>query len=204
MVRFEAALRARVQRHLESFERRALTLDGRRHAAVAAVITDDDEGRACLLLTFRQPTLRRHAAQFALPGGTLDAGETAEAAALRELAEELGVEMGREHLLGALDDYPTRSGYVITPFVLFGADLTIRPNPAEVAMHFRVPLSDIDDPALLQTRPSPPASPIVYFPLLGTTIHAPTAAILHQLVEVGLHGRPTRVAHFDEPEFARR
>lgn len=201
---FVPSLRVRVREHLAGFERRSVALDGRRHAAVAVVLTGDDEGRACFLLTLRAPSLRSHAAQFALPGGKLDDGETAEAAALRELEEELGVVMSPASRLGLLDDYPTRSGYVITPVVLFGEALTITPNPDEVAMFFRVPLEELDDPELPRSRPSPPERPIVYYPLLGTTIHAPTAAILHQLVEVGLHGRATRVHHYDEPEFARR
>ena len=45
---------------------------------------------------------------------------------------------------------------------------------------------------------------MIQLPLLGTLVHAPTAAMLHQFGEVVLHGRPTRVAHFEQPVFAWR
>ncbi len=69
--------------------------------------------------------------QFALPGGRVDPGETSVLAALRKLEEELGIALGEESVLGLLDDYPTRSGYRITPVVMWaGGTVTITPNPA--------------------------------------------------------------------------
>ena len=78
--------------------------------------------------------MRAHPGQFALPGGRLDEGESAEDAVLRELHEEIGVRVGRDAVLGRLDDYATRSGYVITPFVVWIADVPgpLRPSPDEV------------------------------------------------------------------------
>ena len=83
--------------------------------------------------------MNRHAAQWALPGGRVDPGETAEQTALRELDEELGVRLPPDAVLGRLDDYATRSGYVITPVVVWGgAGLELRPNPDEVAHAYRI------------------------------------------------------------------
>src|SRR5436190_2154986 len=90
-----------------------------KRAAVAIALTEAGDGRGgtSLLLTLRAAGLRAHRGQWALPGGRCDAGETPLEAALRELHEELGLEPGRESVLGLLDDYPTRSGYLITPVV---------------------------------------------------------------------------------------
>jgi 8-oxo-dGTP pyrophosphatase MutT (NUDIX family) len=165
-------------------------------------------GEACILLTRRPSTLRRHAGQFALPGGRLDAGETAAQAALRELAEELRLDLPADALIGALDDYPTRSGFAITPFVAWGGPAhRIDPDPGEVARVHRIPFTDLDSemiPHLDAGEPGQP--PVLSAPLatLGHHVYAPTAAILYQFREVAMHGRPTRVAHFDQPRFAWR
>lgn len=203
---FDPGLRARAALHLEHFSRRPITPDGRRPAAVAIVLVPDDEGRACFLLTRRAPTLRAHARQWALPGGRLESGETAVAAALRELGEELGATLGAETVLGLLDDYGTRSGFIITPVVLWGAGLAaLDPDPAEVAAVYRVPLSDLDRPDAPRLVAIPESDrPVVQLPILGTLVHAPTAAVLYQLREVVLHGRSTRVDHLGEPVWAWR
>ena len=99
-----------------------------------------------MLLTLRAAGLRAHRGQWALPGGRCDAGETPVEAALRELHEELGLELGPEDVLGLLDDYPTRSGYLITPVVVWAATKAagLSPNPAEVDLRcIRIALADI-------------------------------------------------------------
>jgi 8-oxo-dGTP pyrophosphatase MutT (NUDIX family) len=203
---FDDALRARARAHLLGFERRAIPADGRRLAAVAVVLVADDEGRACFLLTRRAAGLRAHARQWALPGGRIDAGETAEAAALRELHEELGLALEETAVLGVLDDYGTRSGYIITPVVVWAGreepvDLT--PNPQEVAAVFRVPVSDLDHPDVPRLISIPESDrPVIQVPILSTLVHAPTAAVIFQLREVVLHGRATRVDHFEQPVWA--
>jgi 8-oxo-dGTP pyrophosphatase MutT (NUDIX family) len=199
-------LRARVAAHLRGFARRALALEERRHAAVAVALVDDAEGRACFVLTRRAARLRRHAGQWALPGGGLDAGERAEQAALRELAEEVGLGLAEDAVLGALDDYPTRSGFVITPVVLWGGPrAALVPDPKEVASVHRVPVDELARPGVPVLRSIPESTrPVISIPLVGTQIHAPTAAILYQLSEVALRGRPTRVAHYEQPVFAWR
>ena len=202
--RLDEALRVRVRTNLAGFTRQAIVPDGRRPAAVAVVLLADDEGRACFLLTRRTASLRTHARQWALPGGRIDSGESIEAAALRELREEVGVALEPTAVLGLLDDYGTRSGFIITPVVLWGgvhADLV--PNPAEVAHVYRVPLAELDKPDVPRLIRIPESDrPVIQVPLLESLIHAPTAAVLYQVREVVIHGRPTRVAHFEQPTWA--
>jgi len=198
------ALRARARANLAAFERRSLARDGRRPAAVALVLLDDDEGRACFLLTRRAASLRAHARQWALPGGWIDPGESAERAALRELREEVGLERDEPTVLGLLDDYGTRSGFIITPVVVWGGSgAALVANPAEVASVHRVPLADLDRPDVPRLVTIPESDrPVIQVPLLSTLVHAPTAAVLYQVREVVVHGRPTRVAHFEQPVWA--
>jgi mutator protein MutT len=199
-------LRTRVADHLRAFDRREVPLDQRRHAAVALALLDDTEGRACFVLTRRAARLRRHAGQWALPGGGLDAGETPARAALRELREEVGLEAAAADVLGALDDYPTRSGFVITPVVVWGGrGRVLIADPKEVASIHRVPLDELARPGVPVLRSIPESTrPVISIPLVGTQIHAPTAAILYQLAEVALFGRATRVDHYEQPVFAWR
>jgi len=203
---FDAALRARSRAHLTAFERRGLALDGRRPAAVALVLLPDETGRACFLITRRAKTLRDHAGQWALPGGRVDAGETAERAVFRELDEEVGLALGADAVLGVLDDYPTRSGFVITPLVLWADRVdTLVPNPDEVAGIFRIPLADLEGPDVPRFISIPESDrPVIQLPLLGQLIHAPTAALVYQMREVVVHGRSTRVDHLEQPVFAWR
>jgi len=205
-VRFDDALCERIRRHLEAHEREQTDLDGRGHAAVALTLVADEWDRPCFVLTRRNPELRRHAGQWALPGGRVDPGESAEQAALRELAEEVGLALSVSSVLGCLDDYPTRSGFVITPVVVWGgpgAELDL--NPEEVAEAYRVPVAELDRPEVPQLRSIPESHrPVISIPLMGSKIHAPTAAILYQLREVAIWGRETRVAHFEQPVFAWR
>lgn len=170
---------------------------------MAVTLVEDPDGVA-FLLTRRAPTMRRHAGQWALPGGRSDPGETAGQAARRELGEELGLHLGADAELGLLDDYPTRSGYVITPVVLWaGAGTDLVPNPAEVGEVHRVPLALIDVEPRFLTIPESDA-PVIQLPLFDRFVHAPTGAVLHQFREVVLHRRATRVAHLEQPVFAWR
>lgn len=186
---------------LEAFPRRAVDPGGRAPAAVAITLVD---GGDAFLLTRRAAGLRRHAGQWALPGGRADPGETAVGAALRELDEELGLHLDDGAVLGVLDDYATRSGFVMTPVVLWAerAD-ALSPDPAEVGEVHRVPVAALDvEPRFLSIPESD--APVIQLPLMGRFVHAPTGAVLHQFREVVLHGRHTRVAHYEQPVFAWR
>jgi 8-oxo-dGTP pyrophosphatase MutT (NUDIX family) len=201
---FGQAFRSRARVNLLAFDRQALLPDGRRPAAVAVVLLPNNARRPCFLLTRRAAGLRAHGGQWALPGGRIDAGESPEQAALRELREEVGLGLGESAVLGLLDDYGTRSGFVITPVVVWAEDAAgLRPSPAEVASVHRVPLAELDRPGVPRTISIPESDrPVIQIPLLSTLIHAPTAAVLYQLREVVVHGRPTRVAHYGEPVWA--
>jgi len=162
-------------------------------------------GGAAFLLCRRAATLNRHGGQWALPGGRVDPGESAEDTALRELEEELGLTLGHDAVLGRLDDYVTRSGYVMTPVVVWAAgDIELRPDPAEVAHAYRIGLHELcrpDSPRFVSIPESD--RPVVQVPLGTDLIHAPTGAVLVQFRWVGLEGRPgQRVHEFEQPVFA--
>lgn len=199
-------LRERVRANLARFERRAIDPAGQRSAAVAIVLLPDQDRRPCFVLTRRAARLKRHRGQWALPGGRLDPGEDAEAAALRELEEEVGLSVPPHDVLGLLDDYPTRSGFLISPVVVWGAGAQdLEPDPNEVAAAYRVPLADLERPDVPRLRRIPESDrPVISIRLVGAQIHAPTAAILFQLREVALRGLSTRVHHYEQPVFAWR
>ena len=214
----DAQLRLRIQQHLQAFTLQGGSAQAGQAAAVAVAITDEGHGaglfglahcttwstRAALVLTRRSARLRSHAGQWALPGGRLDAGETAEQAALRELEEEVGLRLGADSVLGRLDDFVTRSGYVITPVLVWaGAAREMVPNPHEVESIHRIPVEEFlrsDAPMLEQRDDS--EQPVLRMPVGDSWIAAPTAAVIYQFRELCILGRPTRVAHFEQPRFA--
>ena len=177
----DAGLWTRLAGHLAAFERHEIPLGDRRAAAVALTILPDEQGRACFAITRRTERLGAHAGQWALPGGRIDPGETPEQAALRELHEELGVELGEGQVLGRLDDFATRSGFVITPVVVFSSEVVdFRPNPHEVAHAYRIPLDVLEAPEVPLIWSIPESDrPLlsVPIPMLETTIHSPSTSI---------------------------
>ena len=159
---------------------------------------------AALVLTRRAAGLRNHAGQWAFPGGRMEPGERAEDAALRELAEEVGLRLGLERVMGRLDDFITRSGFAITPVVVWGGRrATLAPDPAEVASVHRIPVAELmrEDAPILEAIPES-RHPVLLMPVGRSWIAAPTAAMLYQFREVAIMARDTRVAHFEQPYFA--
>jgi len=236
---FSDELRATLAANLARHPRRSHPLDGRKHAAVAIVLTDSDvsdhdddpvpggditmagvpgdvsgldgrmigvAGGAAFLLCRRASRLNRHAGQWALPGGRVDPGESALDAALREVDEEVGLALDATALVGWLDDYPTRSGYVITPVVLWaGADPHLDPSPDEVLALYRVGLHALADGAPRFVSIPESDRPVVQIPLGNDLIHAPTGAVLYQFRQVALNGRHgERADHLEQPVFAWR
>ena len=214
------ALRARISERLTDFDVQEAQVDDAHHAAVAITVIDtgfgadlpgmpdydDWQSSAALLLTRRSSQLRNHAGQWAFPGGRLDPGETVIETALREMREEVDVDVGATEVLGRLDDFVTRSGFVMSPVVVWGGErLTATPNPGEVESIHRIPLTEFlrEDAPILDQQPTS-EHPVLRMPVGTDHIAAPTAALIYQFVEVCLLGRDTRVAHYEQPEFAWR
>lgn len=205
---FDETFRQMVAARCEAFQRQDAERDaGLKHAAVAVALVgaEDDPSQTALLLTLRSANLRAHGRQFALPGGRCDPGETPVEAALRELHEELGLLVDEADVLGMLDDYPTRSGYLITPVVVWAPrDAVVTPNPHEVDKVFRIPLGDLAQCDAVDFVSIPESDrPVVRLRFQDDHIHAPTAAVIYQFREV-IAGRQTRVAHLEQPVFAWR
>ncbi len=116
-----------------------------RPAAVLIAVTE--RARPGVILTHRPDTMRSHPGQVAFPGGKLDPGEDAVAAALREAEEELAIHPQDIRVIGASDRFVTGSGYDVTPVLgLVPADLSLIPNPAEVSQWFEAPLDHVLNP----------------------------------------------------------
>ena len=205
-----------VEANLAEFTRTSLDPGNLRKAAVAVTIVDyrgegglyslgdASDNSAALILTKRAGGLKNHAGQWALPGGSIDPGESPVQAAFRELEEEVGLTLTTDRLLGCLDDFITRSGFHITPVVIWGGTVQrLNKNEQEVASIHRIPCNEFfrqDAPVLQGGEKS--GRPVLFMPVGHTCIASPTAAILYQFREVALAGRLTRVAHYEQPQFA--
>ncbi|HEY2050542.1 MAG TPA: CoA pyrophosphatase [Caulobacteraceae bacterium] len=204
---FAFAFRDEIAQRCAAFPRVACEALGLKRAAVAITLVDADDGsgETAFLLTKRVPRMRAHAGQWALPGGRCDPGETLEETAFRELQEELGLTLGADNLLGVLDDYPTRSGYAITPVVAWLDDASaMSPNPDEVAFVRRIRLDHIGQEDAVEFETIPESErPVIRLRMGDRHVHAPTAALVYQLRELAA-GRITRVDQLEQPVFAWR
>jgi 8-oxo-dGTP pyrophosphatase MutT (NUDIX family) len=210
---FTDALRRQVADRCAAFRRivQPQGSAGLKPAAVAITLLPAEvgAGSAGFLLTRRAEGLRGHGGQWALPGGRCEAAESAPEAALRELAEEVGLTLSAADVLGVLDDYPTRSGYLITPVVLWAAaaarpEQSLRPDPREVASIHRIALSQLTRSGAVDFVSIPESDRrLIQLRLNGSVLHAPTAALLYQFGEL-LQGRTTRVVELEQPVFAWR
>jgi 8-oxo-dGTP pyrophosphatase MutT (NUDIX family) len=194
-------LRSALEANLRSFDR-VPSRQTLKPAAVAIVVLDDD-GHPAVPIFQRTSDMSRHAGQMALPGGRLHEGEGAVACAIRELHEELGLGVGPDDVVGLLDDFDTRSGFTITPVVIYSgaAAAGLQPSRFEVAQLFVIALEDLRA-AISQASHGP--SPDFSLQLEQVQVFAPTAAILYQFSEVALDGRSVRVADFYQPPFTHR
>lgn len=194
-------LEARIRRNLGAFERVAAPEDGLRRAAVAVTVLD-----GARVLIAKRVARGLNPGQWALPGGKVDPGEGAVAAALRELHEEAGLDVPRTAVAGLLDDLVTDSGFCITPVVVLappGAH-PVR-NPGELASLHPIPLADLEAPHVPRWARTPDGRPLLQMPLRrDMVIHAPTGAILLQFREVALRGNPLRIGDLAQPEWTRR
>lgn len=201
--RHDDALRDRIAANLAVEERIVDPLpsdpDGAapREAAVAITLLPGPAGHCVFPVIVRDAGLRDHAGQLGLPGGRMEAGEGPEQAALRELHEELGIDLPAASVIGRLTPAVTNSGYRIHPVVCFSpAPVTVRAEPGEVAEVHEVGLDDLDDGVAR-------AGPAQALPVLGTVIFAPTGEILRRFRELGLHGRQPGPG-WPEPRFTWR
>ncbi len=196
-----------LKNNIQKFDIRTHHGSGLKHAAVAITIVEADNGEdAAIILTLRSSKLKNHSGQWALPGGRIDPGETPEQTALRELSEEVGLTLDKENIIGRLDDYTTRSGYIMTPIVVWGGTNTkLIPNPAEVSSVHRIQIEELlrPDSPILEDIPES-SHPVLYMPIGSSWIAAPTAALIYQFREVAILGNHTRVADFEQPYFAWR
>jgi 8-oxo-dGTP pyrophosphatase MutT (NUDIX family) len=194
-----AGLRGTIEANLRGFTR--IRSAGSLKPAAVAIVVMDGGGTPSVPIFQRTSDMSRHAGQMALPGGRLHESETAEDCAIRELQEELGLSVGPQDVVGLLDDFDTRSGFTITPVVIWtdAEPAALQPSKFEVAQLFVIAIRELRA-AVSAARPGEAFS----LRLERVQVFAPTAAILYQFSEVALDGREARVTDFYQPPFTHR
>jgi 8-oxo-dGTP pyrophosphatase MutT (NUDIX family) len=124
-----------------------MTVPEKTRPAAVLIPVVDREGEPTILLTERSADLAHHAGQVSFPGGRVEDTDIDHIdAALRETEEEIGLDRGHVEVIGRLDTYFTRTGFVVTPIVgLVHPPFELTPDPVEVATIFEVPLSFVLD-----------------------------------------------------------
>lgn len=161
------------------------------HPAAVLVPLFEDQGEWHVLYTRRTESVDAHPGQVSFPGGRVEEGDAGpQQAALREAEEEIGLRPADVHVLGLLDSLLTVTQYLVAPVVAaIPWPYALALNAHEVASTFAVPIRWLSDPANLEARPRPTASParhpIVYYfqPYRGEVIWGVTARITVQLLE---------------------
>ncbi|GGR29608.1 NUDIX hydrolase [Deinococcus ruber] len=173
------------ERWLAGRERQALHLPEFRQAAVLVGLTLEDDPR--ILLTVRASNLPTHQGQISFPGGSLESGETAVQAAVREAHEEVGLHPAGVQVLGLLDDVFTPMKFHVTPVLArLPAELSLTPTP-EVAEILLPRLSELRAiRPRSEERISPLGQPITVWHYLwhGHDIWGMTARVLRDVLEM--------------------
>ena len=201
------SLRSTIARHLAGFSVNRADDTGVRAAAVAVAVTDecfgaDLEGMprhaerrpgAALILTRRSSKLRSHPGQWALPGGRIDPGETPEQTALREMREEIGLDLEEGAVLGRLDDFITRSGFIMTPVVIWaGGGREFVANADEVDSIHRIPVTEFLRSAAPERRSACRGMPSRSAPKHSSVTATATAAARTPVSSARLTENPAR------------
>jgi mutator protein MutT len=194
------ATAARVARNLRTFSPK--TADCQLRPAAVCLLLHEVRGEAHVLV-IKRVGRGRNAGQWALPGGKVEPGETASEAALREAQEEVGIAPEEVEVLGVLDDFPTMTGFRITPYVVQAtAGWGPVRSPDEVHSVHPVPVSRLLRADVARWHRQPDGSSLLRMQLRhDMVVHAPTGAILLQFCEVALHGRQISVADLVQPAF---
>ena len=186
---------------LREFDVRAVAdTPGMRRATVVLCVLEHDE-RLCVIV-IKRAYRGRNAGQWGLPGGRVDGDETAVAAGLREVQEEIGLDVAPGDVLGRLDDFPAASGFAITPIVVaLDNPGALSPNHEVHQVHF-VALDRLAADDTPHWEDQPDGTRLLQLRLGDAmTIHAPTGAMLLQFRDVVLLGRETRVADLLQPDW---
>lgn len=158
-----------------------------RRAAVLLLLYQGERGPSFPLI-LRTSEVRHHAGQVALPGGAVEDGESAGAAALRETEEELGVDVGAVSLVGSLTPFPVDvSRFVVTPWIALAPSPPVfKPSPSEVSDWFPVGVEELLDPDAVRSAVVPHDGggvEVPCFTLSGRVVWGATAIALAEFAE---------------------
>ncbi len=172
---------------LAARRRQTLHLPDYRPAAVLVALTREADPR--VLLTVRSSELPTHRGQIAFPGGSLEAGESVIAGAVREAWEEVGLDPATVTVLGEMDDVYTPAGFHVTP--------VLARVPAQPALKLSGEVDQLLLPTLSElraltptqeNRQMPDGQPVILYryPWQGHDIWGMTARVVHELLVSGV------------------